>query len=113
MSNEETEQPLDPAVERIRKKTLRLFAVSIGIMMIGLMTVLFAIVYKITNPTSKSLNAGETVELDIGLSSGSVVKSTYVNRDRVLIHTENPDGTNQLVVVDENTGDILARFNLK
>ena len=44
------EQPLDPAMERVRRKMIRLLAVSIGIMVIGLMAVLAAIVYKISQP---------------------------------------------------------------
>ena len=41
------EKPLDPAVERVRRRMLRLMVISIGIMMTGLMAVLGAIVYKI------------------------------------------------------------------
>jgi len=41
------EQPLDPAMERVRRKMVRLMVISIGIMMVGLMAVLGAIVYKI------------------------------------------------------------------
>jgi hypothetical protein len=42
------EKPLDPEMEKVRRKMVRLLAVSIGIMFIGLMTVLGAIVYKFT-----------------------------------------------------------------
>jgi hypothetical protein len=45
------EKPLDPEMEKVRRKMVRLLAVSIGIMFIGLMTVLGAIVYKFTQPT--------------------------------------------------------------
>ena len=45
MSDEE--EPLDPAVEAVRVKMVRLLAVSGGIMMLGLMAVLLAIVYKV------------------------------------------------------------------
>jgi hypothetical protein len=42
------EKPLDPDMEKVRRKMVRLLAVSIGIMFIGLMAVLGAIVYKFT-----------------------------------------------------------------
>jgi hypothetical protein len=42
------EKPLDPEMEKVRRKMVRLLAVSIGVMFIGLMTVLGAIVYKFT-----------------------------------------------------------------
>ena len=41
------EKPLDPEMEKVRRKMVRLLAVSIGVMFIGLMAVLGAIVYKI------------------------------------------------------------------
>ena len=51
------EQPLDPAMERVRRKMIRLLAVSIGIMVIGLMAVLAAIVYKINQPVQEVATA--------------------------------------------------------
>ena len=45
---EEDEKPLDPAMENVRKKMVRLLAISLGVMMVGLMAVLGAIVYKIS-----------------------------------------------------------------
>ena len=42
------EKPLDPEMEKVRRKMVRLLAVSIGIMFIGLVTVLGALVYKFT-----------------------------------------------------------------
>ena len=43
----EEEEPLDPATERVRRKMVRLLIVSIGIMVVGLMAVFGAIIYKI------------------------------------------------------------------
>ncbi len=54
------EQPLDPAMERVRRKMIRLLAVSIGIMVIGLMAVLAAIVYKINQPVSEVATAARS-----------------------------------------------------
>lgn len=45
--DEQPEPVLDPAMERVRRKMIRLLAVSIGVMLIGLMAVLIAVVYKI------------------------------------------------------------------
>jgi hypothetical protein len=41
------DKPLDPAVERVRRRMMRLMAVSVVIMMTGLIAVIGAIVYKL------------------------------------------------------------------
>src|SRR5690606_39955979 len=53
------EKPLDPAVERVRRKMMRLMLVSIGIMMVGLMAVVGAIVYKLGSSETQLAVAGE------------------------------------------------------
>ena len=45
-NNGDEDKPLDPMVENVRRRMMRLMVVSIGIMMIGLMAVLGSIVYK-------------------------------------------------------------------
>ncbi len=46
--------PLDPAVERVRKKLMRLMIISIAITLILMLAVLFGIVYKIIATRSVS-----------------------------------------------------------
>ena len=45
--------PLDPAVERVRRKVMRLMGISVAIMMVGLMAVIGAIFYKISSSGSE------------------------------------------------------------
>lgn len=64
------EPPLDPAMERVRRKMIRLLVISIGIMVIGLIAVLSAVVYKI-NQTPDTAES-ETAQSDIpGQSPGA------------------------------------------
>lgn len=54
MANLEPEQhphdePLDPVMENVRRKMVRLQIVSSGVIIISLMAVLFAVVYKVRN----------------------------------------------------------------
>ena len=63
--NDIDEKPLDPEVEKVRKKMVRLLAVSIGVMMIGVMAVLFAIVYKFTRPGSPSPASQSTINTGV------------------------------------------------
>lgn len=70
-TEEQPQEPqIDPAMERVRRKMVRLLIISIAIMVIGLMAVLAAIVYKI-NKSSDTAEA-QTAQSDIpGQSPGA------------------------------------------
>ena len=48
--DQEEEKPLDPEMEKVRRKMVRLLVVSIGIMILGVMAVLAGVVYKVIEP---------------------------------------------------------------
>lgn len=50
--DEQDEKPLDPVMENVRRKMIRLQLVSAGVMLVMLMAVLGAIVYKVTRPSA-------------------------------------------------------------
>jgi hypothetical protein len=109
------EQPLDPAAERVRKKMIRLLAVSIGIMMAGLMAVLAAIVYKIgetdgriaDNGGKNSLSAlKETGNLD--LPDGANIRSVDLDGQHILFHVELLQGGNRIFVFDLVEGRVVS-----
>lgn len=110
IENEE-EQPLDPAMERVRRKMIRLMVISIGIMMIGLMAVLFAIVYKINAPSSRVAEDGVPVEVD--LPEGASIVSTDLGEAGILIQLKLSTGETRLVVIDQSNGEIRSQFDLK
>ena len=115
------EQPLDPAMERVRRKMIRLLAVSIGIMVIGLMAVLAAIVYKInqpvedvavapgTVPTAQPLGAalaGESITLD----PGTRILSHNLSDNTLSLETRLANGTRQILIYDVTTKRVVARI---
>ena len=123
MSNTNTideEEPLDPVMERVRKKMIRLLVISIGIMVIGLMAVLGAIVYKISNPTSPQeasshpQTAGEVSgsqgtlaeNIELELPDGAVILSTSMTDNRLLISVRLADGSPEFRVVDLTSGQV-------
>jgi Flp pilus assembly protein CpaB len=61
------DEPLDPAVEAIRVKMVRLLAISGGVMMLGLMAVLISIVYKV-NQDDVEKNPAPVAKTDVVLS---------------------------------------------
>ncbi|MCU0790424.1 MAG: fimbrial protein [Nitratireductor sp.] len=114
------EKPLDPATEKVRRKMVRLLVVSIGIMMIGLMAVLGAVVYKIGNPSPgpQVLEAGSPVpvepgtEASIDLPQGAEVISSSLDGDNVMLQLRLADGKRQLVVHSLSRNRIIARLSL-
>ena len=104
------DKPLDPAVEAVRRRMARLLLGSFGVMVLGLIAVFAAIVYK--------LNTGVTVssaplEADIALPAGSEVLSVDLDGPHMLIHTALPDNPHgQLLVVETESGRVIRRFTL-
>ncbi|MBB3147358.1 hypothetical protein FHS21_003778 [Phyllobacterium trifolii] len=116
------EQPLDPAMERVRRKMIRLLAVSIGIMVIGLMAVLTAIVYKISQPVPEVATAvrseapgqplgaalaGEAITLD----PGTRILSHNLANNTLSLETRLADGTRQILLYDIATKRVVARIS--
>lgn len=82
------EPPLDPAMERVRRKMIRLLIISIGIMVIGLIAVLSAVVYKINQAPDTA--ESETAQSDIpGQSPGADIPGQTVKKDAQAQNTEN------------------------
>ena len=120
-NNGDEEKPLDPMVENVRRRMMRLMIISIGIMMIGLMAVLGAIVYKYNTTEDKSLRT--TVqkkpsrnmdsgyrEGNISLPDGFVVESSSLAGDRILLNVRDGKGILHLVVFDMLSAKIIADF---
>ncbi|MEI4484055.1 MULTISPECIES: fimbrial protein [unclassified Phyllobacterium] len=115
------EQPLDPAMERVRRKMIRLLAVSIGIMVIGLMAVLAAIVYKINQPVAdvpiapsvvspgQALGAALTGE-SIVLDPGTRILSHNLSDNTLSLETRLANGTRQILIYDIATKRVVARI---
>jgi hypothetical protein len=122
--DDQDEKPLDPAMERVRRKMLRLLAVSIGIMFTGLMAVLIAIVYKVSNGPSKPKEAGashppvsipgDEAELSgkIALPAGARAISQSLSGGQLSLLIEVADGSRQIVIYDMNAGRIIARYTI-
>jgi hypothetical protein len=121
MSNEdEDEKPLDPVMENVRKKMVRLLLTSLGIMMVGLMAVLGAIVYKINSGVDEVPAVRTEIPSDGAVTSGniSLPKGAWLNGqslsgDRISLDVTLTGGAREIVVFDMAAQRIVARFAVK
>jgi hypothetical protein len=96
-ARDDEDAPLDPAVERVRRRMMRLMAVSVAIMMTGLIAVIGAIVYKFSarDGGAAALRAGETLERRIGMPKDARVVGGNLSGGDLLM-TIDPGGGRQL-----------------
>ena len=108
--DDSAEAPLDPATERVRRKMVRLLAVSVGIMLVGGMAVLAAVVYRVNEPREAALAEGASVPFALPL--GARIAETSLDGDAVMVRVETDGGDGEVLVFDRATGSILSRHPL-
>lgn len=102
-----TDEVLDPAVERIRVKLMRLMLLAVGTLLLGLIAVFAAFLYRSTESPSSA--AGEA---EIKLLPGASVRSTALSESGILVTIDLPDGSVDLVVLDSRNGELRSRTRL-
>ncbi|MGH6761342.1 MAG: fimbrial protein [Phyllobacterium sp.] len=123
LDDEVEEAPLDPAMERVRRKMIRLLAVSIGIMVIGLMAVLTAVVYKVMKRDDTSASQAQSdipgqlplatvLEGTIALDKGDRVVSQSLGGNRLSLDVIRFNGSREILIYDYAEGRIVARVKL-
>ncbi len=121
--NEAIEKPLDPAMEKVRRKMVRLLVVSVGIMMAGLMAVLYTLVHKISDrpimATAPVVGEAGFAALPareitgtIALPVGAQINNQSLSGSRVLMDLTLSDGKRQSVIYDVIEQRIIARFDV-
>ncbi|MGB3387868.1 MAG: fimbrial protein [Pseudaminobacter sp.] len=119
--DDDAEKPLDPAVEKVRRKLLRFAVINIGLLFVALMAVLAAIVYKTSSDTPVAANGvavpssteDSFVSGDIVLPAGARVLSHALAGNRVSIDAELADGSRAIFLYDIGERRIVGRLTLK
>lgn len=115
--DEQEEKPLDPAMENVRRKMVKLQLVSGGIMLLMFMAVLAAIVYKVTRPDGSekpvassglAIPADQPLNLTANLPAGFTVISTDLSNNQILFYGTTADGARKALVYDLSVGRIIA-----
>lgn len=114
----EGEKPLDPVMEKVRRKMIRLQIVSGLVMFVSLMAVFGAVVYKVMNKGAAAPVpvAAETApvpsdsprNLLAALPAGFIVSDVSLSGSQILFYGKAADGGARAYVFDIGTGRIAA-----
>ena len=119
--DENEEEPLDPAVEMVRRRMLRLQIISALIMIISLMAVFGAILYKVFNKpdAEEVVSSGAIVPSDAPraltatLPRGFVIADISYGNGQALIYGTKENGEQTLYLYDLNTGRMAADVEIR
>jgi hypothetical protein len=97
------DKPLDPEVERVRRRLMRFMGVNLAILLVAVMAVLAGVVYK-----SMSLGdrPGAPAAMEDGpagrieLPAGAEIISHTLSGDRLTLHFRRSDGSEAIVLYD-------------
>ena len=114
---DQEEKPLDPAMENVRRKMIRLQIVSGAIMFVSLMAVFGAVVYKVMHSDAApapgyEASAGVPSEAPISataaLPAGFSIRSTSLSGGQILFFGATADGVEKALVFDIRAGRLVA-----
>ena len=113
---DQDEKPLDPVMERVRRKMIRLQIVSGIIMFVSLMAVFGAIVYKTmrtpatepTAATSAGVPSDAPVSVTAVLPPGFIIQSSSFSGGQIMFFGATADGIMKSLVFDIKAGRIVA-----
>lgn len=117
----EENKPLDPAVERVRRKLVRFVAINLGLLFLALMAVVGALVYKArtsqpSEPVVASdiqIPAGGQISGEIVLPVGSKVMSQALSGNRLSIDAELADGSRTIFLYDITERRVIGQFAVR
>lgn len=123
LDDDKDEKPLDPAIERVRRKLVRFVAINLGLLFIALMAVVLAIVYKSRTSTSEVPRgeiseiqapiSGGTLQGDILLPAGAKLLSQSLSGSHISLLAELSDGSQAVFLFDIGEGRVIGRFPVK
>ncbi|MBN7805752.1 MULTISPECIES: hypothetical protein [Agrobacterium] len=117
---EQDDQPLDPAMEKVRRKMIRLQIVSGSVMFISLMAVFGAVVYKAVGPskTATTTNTSATVPSDApvaataSLPQGFTIENVSFASGDMLFYGRLANGTRKALVFNVQAGRFVADITI-
>lgn len=119
---ENEEKPLDPAVERVRRKLVRFMVVNLGLLFVALMAVIGALVYKTRNAPSSEPAVERTeipspegkpvIEGEIPLPAGSRIVSQSLSGKRITLDVELQDRSRTIFLYDFSERRVIGQVRV-
>lgn len=118
--DDQEEKPLDPVMENVRRKMIKLQLVSAGVMVVMLMAVLGAIVYKVTRtsapPASQpgllAVPSDAPLSAVAALPAGFRIEQVSLSGGQMLFYGVSADGARKALVFDIAAGRIIADISV-
>lgn len=119
LPNDADDKPLDPAVERVRRKLVRFMIVNLGILFIALMAVAIAIVYRAGRKPEPPASAvpelplpalDEVVQGHIALPPGAQIAGHALSGNRLSLDLTLPGGDRAILIYDIAAGRVISRI---
>ena len=104
------EKPLDPSVERVRKKLVRFVAINLGLLFAALMAVVAAVVYKAEQAPAPA--DGPAAVAEIALPAGATMIGHGFSDGQFSIDAELADGSRIIIVYDVAGKKIVGRYTV-
>jgi hypothetical protein len=120
LNDENEDKPLDPAVERVRRKLVRFIVINLSLLFAAVIIVIAAIVYRSTTkevpPATVSDTAvptGEMIEAAISVPAGARIVSQALYGNRVSLELELPNAAREILIYDFGERRIIARLQVE
>ncbi|EKF41939.1 putative fimbrial subunit PilA [Nitratireductor indicus C115] len=113
---DEPQEALDPAAERVRRKLVRFMAINLAILFAAVMAVVLAFVYKSLRsqpaPAAEEtmLLPGDAKTATLDVPQGARVLSYSIDGMRVSLHVSLSDGKQEIRIYDLRNGQLAARY---
>ncbi len=119
--DEQDDKPLDPAMEKVRRKMIRLQIVSGLVMFISLMAVFGAVVYKAMGPSKTATTAAgqstqvpsdQPVSATASLPQGFTIENVSFANGDMLFYGRLANGTRKALVFNVQTRRFIADISI-
>ncbi len=114
--------PLDPAVERVRKKLMGLMIISVLITLFLILTVLFLIVYKViatgSAPKQTELSSSlsknpHVIHYTLSLPEKTQILSQSLSEHNIVLKILTPDGQTKFMIYNYHTGALVSVLSVE
>ncbi|WP_412057296.1 hypothetical protein [Bartonella sp. DGB2] len=111
IQEKDSEQPLDPAVERVRRKLMRLMLLSLAITILLILIVLAAVIYKIMTPTPHKSELLAPSQYMLPLKTGEKLISQSLSGSYLSLEVVNEKGKTEILIYNYQTNTLIARLS--